>query len=146
MPISIKSTKGNHICQLSNYLRKCNKPTILQPKRDISGQLNLLKQSELKLSTIEGSLPSQLELYTIISSTKVKATNELMGIITQNKLHCARGQCVPISEKYRRALAHSTLPQDVNYFIFNKTLKNISSCRTNNILSGKTLWTDEYNR
>ena len=123
MPISIRSTRGNHICQLKDYLKKCDQPTILQPKRDISGQLNLLRQSELKLSTIEGSLPSQLELYTIISSTKVKATNELMGIITQNKLHCARGQCITINEKYKRALAHSTLPQDINYFIFNKTLK-----------------------
>ena len=123
MPISIKSTKNNHICQLSNYLKICDKPTILQPKRDISGQLNLLKQSELKLSTIEGSLPSQIELYTIISSTKVKATRELMGIITQNKLHCSRGQCLPISKEYRQALAHTTLPQDINYFIFNKTLK-----------------------
>ena len=123
MPISIKNTKDKHICQLNNYLSRCDKPTILQPKRDISGQLDLLRQSELKLSTVEGSLPSQLELYAIISSTKIKATNELMGIITQNKLHCARGQCIPINEKYKRALAHTTLPQDVNYFIFNKALK-----------------------
>ena len=123
MPISIKSTNGRHICQLSNHLKTCDKPIILQPRKDISGQLDLLKQSELKLSTIEGSLPTQVELYTIISSTKVKATRELMGIITQNKLHCSQGQCLPVSIEYKAALAHSTLPEDVNYFIFNKTLK-----------------------
>ena len=123
MPVAMKNLDGEHLCQFENHIKRCKESVILQPKRDISGQLALLKNSELKLSTLEGSLPNQLELFSIVTSTKIKATEELMGAVTQNMLECQDNECVPAGTKFREGLARTILPGDINLFVFNNTLK-----------------------
>ena len=125
LPVIMKNTEDKYICQLKDHISECEGPIILNPTKDINGQLSLLTKGELKISTIQGSLPAQIDLYGIITNTKIKATNELMKEITQNEIRCYGNKCIgsPTNSKFRHGLAKITLPEDVNFIVFNTPLK-----------------------
>ena len=125
MPIQMRTMSGNSICQVKGHIRNCKDPIILQPKDDVRGNMKLLSASEQKLSTVEGSLPAQIEVWSIISTMKMKSADEMIGKISQQDVRCAGNYCEagPVSDEFRRKFARASLPYDVHFFSFSMFLK-----------------------
>ena len=116
---------GNSICQFKGHIRNCDNPTILQPRDEIGGRLKLLSASEQKLSAVQGALPSQIELWSIISNVRLKAADEMIGRISQQQVKCTGNYCSsdPIDDEFRRNFARSSLPYTMHYFTFSSVLQ-----------------------
>lgn len=129
LPIQMRTISGNSICQFKGHIRNCNKPTILQPKDEVGGKLKLLSASEQKLSAIQGALPSQIELWSIISNVRLKAADEMIGRISQQTVKCTGNYCSsdPIDDEFRKNFARSSLPFTMHYFTFSTTLQFLAA-------------------
>ena len=125
LPIQMRTISGNSICQFKDHIRICDNPIVLQPKNEMRGNLQLLSASEQRLSTVEGSLPGQIEAWSIISTMKMKSVDAMIGTITQNVVKCANNFCIsdPISDEFRRNFARASLPYEIHYFTFSSVLQ-----------------------
>ena len=125
LPIQMTTMSGNSICQFKGHIRNCDNPTILQPRDEIGGRLKLLSASEQKLSAVQGALPSQIELWSIISNVRLKAADEMIGRISQQQVKCTGNYCSsdPIDDEFRRNFARSSLPYTMHYFTFSSVLQ-----------------------
>ena len=129
LPIQMRTISGNSICQFKGHIRTCDEPTILQPKDEIGGKLKLLSASEQKLSAVQGALPSQIELWSIISNVRLKAADEMIGRISQQAVQCTGNYCSsdPIDDEFRRSFARSSLPFTMHYFTFSSALQFLTA-------------------
>ena len=121
----MRTQSGNSICQFKDQIKICNNPIILQPKDEMKGNLQLLSASEQRLSTVQMSLPGQIEAWSIISTMKMKSVDAMIGTITQNVVKCANNFCIsdPVSDEFRRNFARASLPYEVHYFTFSSVLQ-----------------------